>query len=344
MPAPKVRRRNGIREVASAAGVSIGTVSNVLNNPALVAGATRERVERAIRDLGFIRNAWARQLREGQGSVVGAIVFDLANPFFAEVARGIEDRLAEDNCVLILCSTDRSADREARYLNVLQEQGVRGMLVAPTRQIPDRLLEIQQLGTPVVLLDCPSPTPRLCSVSVDDVKGGELAAGHLVALGHRRIVFFNGPWEVPQCAGRSRGARRALESAGLEPARHLLEVLLFTGNAADVDSAVERVLALPERPTAIMCGSDAVALGVMRNLRHRQVKVPADIAVVGYDDLPFAAELYTPLTSVRQPTYALGRVAADLLMSEERSDHEHEQIVFEPELIIRGSTLPGGRD
>ena len=333
-----------MREVAAAAGVSIGTVSNVLNNPELVAGSTRERVERAMLELGFVRNAWARHLREGRVSVAGAIVLDLTNPFFAAVARGIEDRLAADDCTLIVCSTNECVDRESGYLRVLQERGVRGILLTPLTSREDLLVEIGRLGTPVVLLDSPSRTSRLCSVWVDDVKGGELVATHLMSLGHRRIVFLNGPPTIAQCAARGLGARRAMASGGLDPARHLLEVTLPPISADGVDVVIERVLDLADRPTAIMCVSDLAALRVMRQLRRRGIDVPGDIAVTGYDDMPLAAELYTPLTSVRQPTYELGRVAAELLLAEATPGHRHEQMIFQPELIVRGSTAVHVRD
>jgi LacI family transcriptional regulator len=334
---PPVRRRSGIREVAAAAGVSVGTVSNVLNSPDLVAVDTRERIERVIREMGFVRNGLARQLREGRTSTAGALVLDIANPFFTEAARGIEDRLAEAGCMLILCSTDGRPDREASYLQMLEEQGVRGLLVTPSRLRAEPLLALQRRGVPVVLLDCPSPTPEICSVSVDDVRGGELVATHLVSRGHRQILFLNGPAHVPQCAARSRGAQQALRAAGLEPSRHLLELALPAANTNGAERMLDQVLAAPEQPTAIMCVSDLVALGVMRCLRKRGIKVPDDIAVTGYDDVPFAAELSTSLTTVRQPTYQLGYTATALLLADADGATRHQQVVFQPELVSRES-------
>jgi LacI family transcriptional regulator len=338
MPAP-VRRRNGIREVAAAAGVAVGTVSNVLNSPGLVADETRERVERVMRELGFVRNGLARQLREGRASTVGAVILDIANPFFTEAARGIEDRLAEAECMLILCSSDQRPERETRYLQMLEEHGVRGMLVTPVQVDVEPLLAIQRRGVPVVLMDCPSPAEEICSVSIDDELGGELAASHLVGRGHRRILFLNGPLRTPQCAARSRGAQRALRRAGLEPSQHLFEVVLPRAGTDQAESTLDQVLTLPAPPTAIMCVSDLVALGVMRLLRRRGIRVPDDIAVVGYDDVPFAAELATSLTTVRQPMYDLGRAAAGLLLAE--SDRltppDGRRQVYRPELIVRES-------
>lgn len=334
---PPVRRRNGIREVAAAAGVSVGTVSNVLNSPDLVAPDTRERVEQVMRDVGFVRNGLARQLREGRANTAGAMVLDVGNPFFTEAARGIEDRLAEAGCMLILCSTDQDPDREASQLRMLEEQGVRGLLVTPGRLRTKPLLALQRRGVPVVLLDCPSPTPEICSVAVDDVRGGELVATHLVGQGHRQILFLNGSRQIHQCAARSRGARQALRATGLEPSRHLFELALPVVSTNGAEEALDQVLALPDQPTAIMCVNDLVALGVIRCLRKRGIKVPDDIAVVGYDDVPFAAELSTSLTTVRQPTYQLGYTAAALLLADADGAGDHRQVLFQPELVVRES-------
>ena len=334
--APAVRRRS-IRDVALLAGVSVGTVSNVLNNPELVAAGTRDRVQRAIEDLGFVRNGSARQLRAGKSRAVGAIVLDIANPFFTEVTRGIEDRLRESNCLLVLCSSDDSVEKEAHYLGVLEEQRVRGLLITPAARDVSQLQRLQRLGTTVVLLDRTSPTSELCSVSVDDVHGGELAGRHLLECGHRRIGFINGPRATRQCADRRRGLRKAVRAAGLDPDTVIHEVTTQTLNAEGGETALYSMLdagAVP--PEAIFCVNDITALGVLRGLLRRGLSVPGDIAVVGYDDVEFAAMLSTPLTSIRQPKYKLGQAAAELLLAEPHL--RHEQRLFQPELVIRESS------
>jgi LacI family transcriptional regulator len=330
-------RRRSIRDVALLAGVSVGTVSNVLNNPELVAEGTRDRVLRAIEDLGFVRNGSARQLRAGKSRAVGAIVLDVANPFFTEVTRGIEDRLREANCLLVLCSSDDSTDKESHYLGVLEEQRVRGLLITPATRDVSRLERLQKLGTTVVLLDRTSPTSDLCSVAVDDVHGGELAGRHLLERGHHRIGFINGPRATRQCADRRRGLRKAVRAAGLEPDKVVQEITTHTLNAEGGEAALYTMLdSGAPRPTAIFCVNDVTALGVLRGLLRRGLSVPGDMAVVGYDDVEFAAMLSTPLTSVRQPKYQLGQAAAELLLSEPHT--HHQQQVFHPELVIRESS------
>jgi LacI family transcriptional regulator len=341
---PTATTRRSIRDVASLAGVSVGTVSNVLNNPDLVADTTQARVRRAIEDLGFVRNASARQLRAGRSRAVGAIVLDVANPFFTEVTRGIEDRLSEAGCVLMLCSSDDSREKESHYLTMLEEQRVLGVLITPAARDVAELERARRLGTAVVLLDRPSPSPELCSVAVDDVRGGELAGDHLLALGHRRIGFVNGPRAIRQCADRRRGLRKAVRAAGLNPDEVIVEVSTGAMNAHGGEAAVAGMLdGGRRRPTAICCVNDVTALGVLRALIQRGITVPDDMAVVGYDDVEFAEMLATPLTSVRQPKYRLGHAAADLLLAEAVDpEHRHQQLLFRPELVVRESSQAVG--
>lgn len=333
------RRRSGIREVAAAAGVSVGTVSNVLNNPDLVAATTREKVGRVMRELGFVRNGQAHQLRVGNSPAVGIIVLDIANEFWTEVSRGVEDRLTANDLMMILCSSDGDVTRQNRYLALLEEHGVRGMLVAPAQGDLAALREISARGTSVVLLDQASPTPDMCSVSVDDVAGGRLAAEHLLAAGHRRLALLNGSPSFQQCIDRRNGVHAALLAAGLDPHIHLREEVL-TGELTFEQFAEGLVPILddPAPPTAIACISDKVALSALRALRARGIRVPEDIALIGYDDLSFSSELDPPLTSIRQPRREIGNAAAGLMLDEANDNHTHEQIVFTPELIVRAST------
>lgn len=336
------RRRRSIRDVAALAGVSVGTVSNVLNKPDLVAETTRTRVEDAITELGFIRSGAARQLRAGVSRTVGAIVLDMANPFFTDVARGVEDRLADDDCMLVLASSDDRPEKERRYVQMLEEQGVQGVLLTPAEDDLDWLADVRQRGTAVVLVDRPSPTRDMCSVAVDDVKGSELAGAHLLANGHERIAFVNGSTKIQQCADRRSGMRKAIRRAGRRIGDVLTEVTVGSLNADGGERALEEILSRPEPVTAIACVNDLTALGVLRGLLRRRIRVPEDVAVVGYDDVEFAAVLATPLTSIRQPRYQLGQTAAGLLLAEAANggDHEHQQILFQPELVVRESSQP----
>jgi LacI family transcriptional regulator len=329
-----------IRDVAAEARVSVGTVSNVLNRPEVVAPATRARVEKAIATLGFVRNESARALRAGRSRTFGLVVLDVANPFFTDIARGVEAAVAAEGLAVILCDSAERADRERRYLDLLEEQRVQGILITPVEGVGEQLRQLRQRGTPVVLVDRWASTRSFCSVSVDDVYGGELAATHLVDQGHERIAFVGGPFVLKQVSDRYDGARRVI-AAG-PPASALARVETAALNVSSGRAAGAQIAELParRRPTAAFCANDLLALGVLQEMTRRQLRVPDDIAIVGYDDIDFAAAAAVPLSSVRQPRDELGRAAAELLIEETSEDrhHSHRQLVFEPELVVRASS------
>ncbi|WP_028046631.1 LacI family DNA-binding transcriptional regulator [Cellulomonas sp. URHE0023] len=339
-------RRASVVDVARLAQVSVGTVSNVLNRPDHVASATRDRVLAAIEELQFVRNASARQLRAGTLQSIGVVLLDIANPFFTAVARGIEDRLALDEYTLMLSSSDEKPEREARYLRLFEEHGVQGVMVTPSSAASlETLLVVRERGIDTVLLDATSPLDGLSSVAVDDVRGGALAVEHLVAMGHTRIAFLNGPLGIRQCADRREGVLAALAAAGLDPGEALVELTIPTLNAEGGALGAERLMSRGSDGapiTATFCVNDFTALGALRALRRAGVSIPRDMAVVGYDDVDFAPALMVPLTSVRQPTHKLGFTAADLLLRHrtEGSDYVHQQIQFQPELVVRTSSDP----
>lgn len=327
-------RRAGVKTVAERAGVSVGTVSNVLNRPESVAEETRQRVEAAMAELNFVRNASARQLRAGESTVVGAIVLDLRNPFYTALARGIEDRLLADGLMLMMASSDEDPDRERRWLRLFAEQGIRGLLVTPSKDTAEHLAAVSSLGIPAVLLD--SHSSSFASVGADSVSGARQAVRHLLEQGHRRIAHLSGPEQLEQSRERLQGAREAVVEAGLDPEAVLIVRHLPTMSADDGQRGFIEVMASEQdAPTAFFCINDIVALGVMRELRLRRMEIPRDMAVVGYDDVTFASELMTPLTSVRQPMHQIGWTAADILLTGAAPDR-HE--LFRPELIVRESS------
>jgi LacI family transcriptional regulator len=334
-------RRASIRQVAAAAGVSMSTVSNVLNNPHVVSDDTRRRVEEAMATVGYVPNSAARQLRGAPSPMAGCLLLDSANPFFAAVARGIEDRLAEVGCMLIVCSTDVRAEREARYLHMLEQLGVRGILLAPVSSELDAALAVGGRGTPVVLVDHPRGDTPACAVAVDNVRGGELAAEHLLGLGHRRIALLTSQAAVRSVVDRADGFRRGLVAAGIDVTAALMPVPLPPPvSVTTAEAAMATVVAASPRPTAVVCFNDMTAVGAMRGLRAAGIDIPGQMSVLGYDDLVFAAQLAPPLTTIRQPTYELGRAAAELLLAEGRPGHRHTEVLFAPELVVRQSTAP----
>ena len=341
MPRPAATRRSSIGDVARLAGVSVGTVSNVLNRPDRVAEATRDRVLDAIARLSFVPNASARQLRAGTITTVGAIVLDIRNPFFTEAARGIEDRLAVADHTLMLASSDDDPEREARYLRLFEEHGVSGLLVVPSNDDLGPLLALAARGMNTVLLDMPSPTDSLSSVAVDDIAGGRMAGEHLLSLGHREILMLNGPHTIRQCRDRIAGLHRAVERHGLNPDTVVREVRIPTLDAGGAAAAFAPLLDQDPVPRAVFCVNDLAAIGVQREIRRRRPELLGHIAIVGYDDIEVAAELATPLTSVRQPAHEVGYRATDLLLSRDGDGLPvRDHVVFQPELVVRSTSVP----
>ncbi len=328
-----------IKDVAARAGVSVGTVSNVLNRPDVVADDTRVRVLAAIEALGFVRNESARQLRTGTARAIGLIVPDVSNPFFTDVARGAEDAASEAGHVVILCNSDESEQRQDRHLQLLAEQRVHGVLITPVEAALEPVRRLRERGVSVVLLDQHADVEDTCSVAVDHRHGGTLAINHLLAEGHRELAMITGPLSIAQCRQRLDGARDALVAAGRDP-EGLRVIEVNAMNVVSGRNAGERVLAGTRRPDAVFCANDLLALGVLQVMVRAGVRVPGELAIVGYDDIDFAAAAAVPLTSVRQPSRLLGRRAAELVLGETQSprEHVHHHVVFSPELVVRESS------
>jgi LacI family transcriptional regulator len=325
-----------LRDVAKAAKVSVGTVSNVLNRPDVVAPETLARVQATIKELGFVPNGFARHLRSGQSRTLGLIVPDVANPFFTEVARGVEDAASKRDYAVFLCNSDESASKEDRYINVLIQQQVRGVLITPADMKSDRLEVMRERGIAVTLLDREIKGRKQCSVSVDDVHGGQIAIEYLAGLGHKNIAWVCGPESIPQVADRGAGVTKAAKVAGAK----IETVRVPLMNAAKGEEAAKKILELDVMPTAIFCANDLLALGVMRALLANKVRIPEQVSVLGYDNIEFAPSAAVPLSSIAQPSYQMGVTAADLLLNEceDGENHEHQQIRFQPQLVERAST------
>lgn len=300
------RAHIGVKDVAAAAGVSVGTVSNVLNNPAKVAPATVDRVHLAIEELGFVRNDAARQLRAGQSRTIGLVVLDVGNPFFTDLARGAEQRAAEEGLSVLLGNSSESTERESAYIDLFEEQQVQGLLIAPIGDSLARLRRLRERGTPTVLVDRQVDLPDFSSVSVDDVAGGAMAATHLISRGRRRIVLVGGPLGLRQVDDRIAGAQKAVGDAP-DVTLEVMDIDALT--IAHGRSAGEALLRRPagDMPDAVFAANDLVAIGIVQAFgMNGTVSIPGDVAVIGYDDIDFAQATVVPLTSVRQPRELLG--------------------------------------
>lgn len=327
----------GIKDVAERAGVSIATVSNVVNRPHLVAEATRARVLAVIEELGYVRDDSARQLRAGRSRIIALLVLDLANPFFVDIVRGAEEAAHAHGLNVISCNSGQRVELETSYLALLAEQRVRGVLLSPVGASGESLAAFRRTGTPYVLVDRKMPGDEASSVSVDDVAGGALAMRHLVDGGHTRVAFVNGPDLLAQCRDRRAGVRSVLKGASGVTLSELEADRLDVASGRDAGA---RLLGISPRPTAVFCANDLLALGVLRVLLQAGVRVPEDVALIGYDDIEFSSAAAVPLSSIRQPTYQLGKIATELLLDEcdDPDGHAHQQIMFQPELVVRESS------
>lgn len=330
--------RVGIKDVARLAKVSQGTVSNVLNHPERVSLARRETVEQAIRELGYVRHEAARHLRSGHSRTLGVLLLDAWNPGFTDVARGVEDTTAEHNWTVLISNSARDSARERTYLRLFSEQRVAGLIVVPHDQFADGLHRIRAGGVPVVVVDRAETGKQGMSVAVDDVTGGEHAAEHLIGLGHRHIAFVGDEGAAAPVHDRLTGVRKAVAAAGMPVRLDVLpaELTVEAGRAIGEDLAR---MSPGTRPTAVTAAIDLLAFGVLQALLQHGIRVPEEVSLVGYDDIPFTRHLSVPLTTVRRPHYEMGTSAAEMLTSVlAGGTPEPRHVVFRPKLVIREST------
>ena len=332
-----------ITEVADRAGVSAMTVSRVLNNSGYVSAATRQRVELAIAQLGYVPNALARQLRSKRTKMLALVVSDISNPFFTTIARGVEDAASTRGFAVMFCNTDESAEEESRYLRLLVERQVDGVLLVPAENAAASLRLLRTHNIPVVVLDRRA-SRRVDNVRCDSEAGAHALASHLVELGHRRIAVLTGRRGISTSVDRVAGVRRALADAGLALDESLVRYGGFTFgdlNLADGRRMAQEVLAATDDPpTAIFAANNFIAFGAIRALHDLGLKVPDDISVVAFDDLPVEWVSDPFLTVAAQPAYEIGRRAAEMMIDRLLGERTTagESVVLPFEVIVRRST------
>ena len=334
-----------IHDVARKAGVSSATVSHVINNSRFVAPETRQRVMDAIESLRYRRDGVARSLRRAKTSTIGVIIADITNPFFADLVRGIEDRIYghEEGFNLILCNTDEDAAKERLYLDVLQEKRVEGLIIVPTGENAASLEELVRAGLPIVFADRFIEGLGVDSVVVDSEDGAFVLTSHLIASGHRRIGVLRAMLSATTLEQRIEGYHRALDVAGIpfDPA----QIISCKHSIEDAHQAGLRILDSPDRPTAVFCTNNYMTLGMVQAITDRGLRCPQDIAVVGFDDFAWAASFSPRLTALAQPAYELGKEAADILMKRIGQSVFATPVhrILKGNLIIRESGGPSAR-
>jgi LacI family transcriptional regulator len=325
-----------VKEVAKHAGVSTATVSRALSGSAGVREPLRSRIFDAAQLLSYRPNRAARDLRVRSSRAVGVLIPDIENPFFTSLVCGIEDVLSKTDYSLLLASYNEDPGQEARRLEVFRAEGVRGLVFAASRA-PSRLYaELEKAGMALVAVSRDLPRLRIDQVTVANRDGAHAATSHLIQLGHQRIAIINGPLVFTTASDRQAGYEDALREAGMTVDENLVVHCEFKQSAGH--GAMCQLLELPNPPTAIFAASNLMTLGALQAIHEHHLAIPGQIAIVGFDEMPWAMSLRPPLTTVAQPAFEAGRTAAELLLARFREPTlPRRQVVLETRLIVRSS-------
>ncbi len=329
-----------IKDVARLARVSHSTVSRALANSQAVNRLTAERIRRIAKDAGYRPNTIGRSLATSRTRTIGFVVTTVADPFVAEVAAGIEDVARQRGYAVFLANSNADPDREVAVVRSFQERRVDGVIVMASRVGGLYMPLLAELDVPIMLVDNQHPGGFAHSISIDDRGGARLMTSHLAALGHKRIAYVGDRNGMQSDADRMSGYADALQSSGIE--LDAAYVALGNGAPAGGLEAMQSLLALKQRPTAVFCYNDMTAIGALRALHKAGVRVPAEMSVAGFDDLAIASFLQPPLTTVRQPKAEMGRQAAAILFELLEGKQLEARITVPGELIVRESTAPLG--
>lgn len=328
-----------LKDVAGKAGVSIATVSRVINDAPNISDGTRFRVQQAMKSLNYRPSRIAKRLRSKSvsGNLVGVMVPDISNPFYIDVLTGIEDYLHSHNYLLIMCNFSQNEKREQLYVDALVSESVDGLIVAPAHEEDEKIRALEKDRIPFVCIDRGLKNVNADLVLVDNEQGAYNAVSFLLKQDYRKIAYISGLLQIPTSRQRGAGYRRALDEYGI-PYREELVRYGDSSMKSGIDLARE-LLMQADRPDAIFTGNNLITLGTLETITRMGLKIPEDIAVIGFDDMPFSSTLNPPLTAVRQPAYEIGRRAAELLYQRiSEPDRPNVKIMLETELVIRKST------
>ena len=332
----------GIKQVAVEAGVSVTTASRALSGEGRVGAETRARVLDVAHRLGYQPDEVARQLRRGSTATLAVLVPDIRNPFFPELVKGVQDAASRHGRLLQLAQTGDDPELTLQLLAQLRRHRIEGVVLDAT-ELPDEGLEEVLAGLPVVCVDRAADLPGAAVVRSDQRTGGRLATEHLVALGHERIAHLAGPLHLDVARQRLAGHHDALEAAGLPVDPELVVEATFSEDAGR--EAVAALLARRARFTAVFAGNDLMAIGALRGLDDAGLRVPRDVSVVGFDDIHLASYVRPGLTTVRQETYELGRLAVETLLELSTGDAvDPLERVLPTTLVRRGTTARPQRE
>jgi DNA-binding LacI/PurR family transcriptional regulator len=329
---------SGLKNVAKLAGVSVATVSRVLNGEEVVKEKTKTKVLEAIKKLNYKPNRVAQRLRTTRktSKLVGLLIPDIQNPFYVDVIRGIEEYAYANNAAVIIGNFSQDEKKEKLYLDILKSESVDGFVVAPSNEKDQYVKQLIQDGFPIVCIDRGLKDVDVDLVKVDNQQGVFKAIEHLIKLGHKRIGFIVGNPSIPTSQERLDGYHQAMKQYGIE-----IDASLLLGEKSDYESGTRltaRLLDLENPPTAIFTGNNLLTLGALEVINQRGLRIPEDVAIIGFDDVYWANSLNPPLTAVRQPGFEIGKKAMELLMQRIQSpDAATLDVIFKTELMVRKS-------
>ncbi|HHW17541.1 MAG TPA: LacI family transcriptional regulator [Firmicutes bacterium] len=330
-----------IRDVARKAGVSISTVSRVINGTGYVRESTRKKIEDAIRALGYSPNHVARSLSKGSTKIIGAILPDISNPFFPTLARGIDDAVSSRGYTLIICNTDSDVRQEESSVRVLLEKRVDGVVFVAGSPESASLVRRASEQVPVAVIDREVEGVPCDTVTVDNFRGSYELTRYLLNCGHRKMAYISGPLHLSTSKKRLAGFRACLRDSGVNDEPHV-----FHGDFKyDTGYSIAReIIRMGLGITCVVCANDLMAIGAMRCFQDLGIGVPSQVAVCGFDDITMASLVRPSLTTVAQPAYRMGALAAEMLLEriEKGRDQSPRSRVLEPVLVIRDSTGGGG--
>ena len=335
-------------DIAKASGVSVTTVSHVLNKSRAVREETMDRVHAAMEELGYRPNALARGLRRQETLTIGFVVPDLSNPFFAEIGQGVEAASFDAGYNVIFSRTAGDPAREQRVVASLLEKRVDGIIIASVESSPDRLRQLSETGIPMVMVDRDSADFSGDVVLSDNVAGGQQVAQHLAQLGHSRIgcIVANAALQ-PGAPGRLHGFQQGMSSAGLPSDGYIFGGEKHSQKGENESDAgyrtMKEILSRPSPPSAMFVTNDLMAIGTLRAAAEMGVKVPDELSIVGFDDIALAQYTSPALTTVSQPRQEMGRMAAQLLIDRAADkNRSRERVILDVSLIVRESTAANG--
>lgn len=327
-----------IKDIAKVAEVSHSTVSRALRNSPLISDETKARIRRIAQEMGYSPSAIARSLVTKRTQTLGLVVTTIADPFVAEVVRGVEERALDEGYSVILCQSQADPEREIAAVEILREKRVDAIIITASRVGNLYLPLLERLAVPIVLINNQQEGRYVYSVGTDNVQGGHLAVRYLLELGHTRIGYITGPEWAAASRQRLRGARQALREQGLDLDPTL--IVQGDGRAEGGEEAITCLLRHPVPPTAVFCYNDMTAIGATRAAQRAGLQIPKDISIIGYDDIALAAYVTPPLTTIRQRKYEMGAQATEIALALLNDGEFVEHVLIPGELVIRGSCAP----